>query len=162
MEGVFTRQVCTAGSAYDMVGLKLGPCQFLMYYHLAFEIAASILQASKLAARFEGLHPTTWTEMIKVNGVEPKPLEPLHPTYRRTQAKPNFENWRVAFDRNLVVLQFDDEIIRMHFADAYTIYTELRLAGKNAKRWAGDRGKQWTTRATLADAEENDKFVYVA
>lgn len=141
-----------------MVGLKFGPFRFLMYYQTAFELAASVLQASKMAARYEGVHPSKWTEMAQA--VQQVPHEPLALQYRRTEARPNFKQWKVGYDRNLVVFTFDNTKIRVHYSDAFEMYGWIRLGGRNAKRWAGDRGKQWTTRANLQDAEDNDKFVY--
>ena len=95
-----------------------------------------------------------------VKAVQQDPFVPFSAAYRRSEARPNFKKWKVGFDQNLVVFTFDDTKVRMHFGDAFQIYGQLRLAGKNAKRWAGDRSKQWTKRACLRDAEENDKFVY--
>lgn len=162
MEGVLIRQVCAASATDDMVSLKLGAYQFLMYYQTAFKVAAGTLQSSKLASRFEGVRPESWTEHVSHLLVPQLPVVPQHREYRRSKGTPNFEAWKVAFDRNLVVFTFDDAVIHMHYEDAFVLYGHLRLAAKNAKRWAGDRGKQWSTRAHLVDAEENDKFVYVS
>jgi len=162
MEGVLTRQVCAASAAHDMVGLKLGAYQFLMYYQTAFKMAAGTLQSSKLASRFEGVRPESWTKHVEHLLVPQLPIEPQHREYRRSKGEPNFETWKVAFERNLVIFTFDNDVIHMHYEDAFALYGHLRLAAKNAKRWAGDRGKQWSTRAHLADAEVNDKFVYTS
>lgn len=143
-----------------MVELNFGPHRIHMYYQTCFKVAAGILMAAKNAARYEGVHPSTWSEILdkqRTNEIR----EPLSRTFRRTQELPNFTSWSVAFDHNLVTFKFDDLIIQMHFGDAFRLYGMVRVAGKNAKRWAGDTSRQWTTRAHLADAEENDKFVYV-
>jgi len=160
MSNVLTMHSCGAGAAKDMVGLQLGPHRFLMYYQTAFKIAAGILMSSKLAATYEGVNPQSWSNWLKQHQAQQDPLVALSPSYRRSEAKPNFEDWKVGFENNLVVFTFDNEIIKMHYEDAFRLYSMVRLAGKNAKRWAGDTSRQWTTRAVLRDAEENDKIVY--
>lgn len=159
MNNVMTHHTCSAGHAQDMVGLNFGSCHIQMYYQTGFEIAASTLQSSKLAARFEGVNPSKWIEMAKI--VPQVPTEPFSPFFRRGEARPNFTNWSVGFERNLVVFKFDDTTIKLHYSDSFTYYGWVRLASRNAKRWAGDKGRQWTTRAHLQDAEDNDKFLYV-
>lgn len=161
MGDMLTVHTCGAGAAKDMVGLQLGPHRFLMYYHTAFEIAAGILMSSKHAAMYEGVHPSTWSDWISQRAVPQEAYTVLSPLYRRSEARPNFKNWKLAFENNLVVFTFDRETVKMHYEDAFRLYGMVRLAGKNAKRWAGDRSRQWTTRAVLRDAEENDKIVYV-
>ncbi len=158
MSEVLQKHVCEAVYAFDMVGLKFGPQRFLLYYQTAFKMAAGILMSAKLAARYEGVHPSKWTEFV--NNAQQAPFEPLSHEYRRTMHTPNFKTWKVGFESNLVTITFDHETIKMHYSDAFTLYGMIRVASKNAKRWAGDTGKQWTTRACLTDAEENDKFVY--
>ena len=159
MGEVLTKQTCAAGAKYDMVGLKFGTQRFLLYYQIAFELAAGVLMASKMAARYEGVHPSKWSEFV--NTIQQSPIAPLHRGYRRSDATPNFKDWSVAFERNLVVFKFDQETIKMHYSEAFEMYGWIRTAAKNAKHWAGDTSRQWTTRANLVDAETNDKFVYV-
>jgi len=155
---VLTKKTCASATKYDMVGLKFGPYQFLLYYQDAFKIAAGVLQSAKLAAGYEGIHPSKWSEFV--DATQQDPLEPLNPEYRRSRHRPNFTTWQVAFERNLVILTFDQQKVYMHYSDAFAIYGLIRLAAKNSKRWAGDTSRQWTTRAHLVDAEENDKIVY--
>lgn len=143
-----------------MVGLKFGPHRFLLYYQTAFKIAVGVLMSAKLAARYEGVHPSKWAGIAKASRSIP-PSEPLHRRYRRTREVPNFTKWKVAFDENLVILTFDQEVVRMHYSDAFELYGWIRAAAANAKRWAGDTSKQRTVRAVLTDAEENDKLIYV-
>ena len=141
-----------------MVGLKFGPQRFLLYYQTAFKIAAGILMSAKIAAQYEGVRPETWSETLKYQ--QQRPTVPKHREYRRTTEVPNFKTWKVGGERNLVVLTFDQEIIKIHYSEAFVLYGMVRLAAKNAKAWAGDTSRQWTTRAVLVDAEQNDKFVY--
>jgi len=158
MGEVLQQHACEAVHAYDMVGLKFGPQRFLLYYQTAFKVAAGVLMSAKLAAQHEGVHPSKWTEFV--NNAQQAPLEPLNREYRRTNHVSNIRKWKVGFENNLVVFTFDNETIKMHYSDAFTFYGMIRVSAKNAKAWAGDIGKQWTTRAVLQDAEENDKVVY--
>ncbi len=143
-----------------MVGLKFGPQRFLLYYQTAFKIAAGILMSAKIAAQYEGVHPSSWSEELKRILRQQVPTVPKHREYRRTTQVSNFKTWKVGGERNLVVLTFDQEIIKIHYSEAFVLYGMVRLAAKNAKAWAGDTSRQWTTRAVLVDAEQNDKFVY--
>ena len=159
MEGVLTRHVCNAHEIQDMVELNLGDCRILMFYQTAFSIAAGILQAATQAARFEGIHPRNRVEMSRTDRQQAS--VPLSPDYRRSTSMPNFKTWKVAFDGKLVVLTFDQREIRLPYDHAFKLYGWVRVAAKDAKRWSGDTSRQWSIRAALHDAEDNDKFVYV-
>ena len=160
MGEVLGRQVCDAQHKCDMVGLMFGSYRVSMYYQTAFKIASAVLMAAKMAARYEGVNPRHSQEIMTkmTRGVE----EPQAREYRRTTHTPNFNKWTVAWEKNLVVFTFDEATIKVHYSDAYELYGWLRVAAQNAKRWAGDRSRHWTTQAHLADAEENDKFVYAS
>lgn len=153
------KQHIAAGHDMDMVWLQLGPHHIQMYYQTAFKIAAGVLQAAKFAAGHEGVHPTRVLSMVDAR--QQDPLEPQSREYRRSEHRPNFKEWNVSFNLNIVSIRFDDTAAGIHFSNAVELYVWLRLAAKNAKRWAGDRGRQWTTTARLVDAEVNDKIVYV-
>lgn len=160
MSDVLTKQTCAAHAKYDMVGLKFGSYQLLLYYQIGFEISAGILMAAKHAARYEGVHPRKWSEAVNNTRLQAI-VQPLHRGYRRSGHTPNFKDWSIAFDRNLVMLTFDETTIKLHYGDAFEMYGMIWLACKNAKAWAGDSSKQRTFRACLTDAEDNDKFIYV-
>lgn len=155
-----TSQQCAAASVYDMVGIKFGPSRLLMYYQTGFKIAAALCMAAKLAGRYEGVHPRLFQKFISHEDLRARPSTHTG-EYRRTQEKPNFEKWTVGGERNIVILRFDDLTVKMHYSDAFKFYTWLRHECRMAKAWAGDMGRQWTTRANLTDAEQNDKFLYV-
>ncbi len=160
MSGVMTFQQCRAASMYDMVGLQLGSDRFLMFYQTAFEMAASVCMHAKLAGRHEGVHPRLFREFINHNTLDER--APMHRGYRRSSEVPNFYRWTVASKDSLVRMTFDDVTKTMHYSDAFKVYTQFRQEARNAKAWAGDSGRQWTTRAHLTDAEADDKIQYVA
>ncbi len=155
-----TFQQAGAASKFDMVGLQLGSDRVLMYYQTAFEMAAALCMHAKMAGRYEGVHPRLFREFIDQASLPGRPKR--HFEYRRTQEQPNFKNWTVAHRDNLVRMTFDTLTKTMHYSDAFKVYTQFRHAARVAKAWAGDDGRQWTTRAHLTDAEQNDKFLYVA
>ena len=160
MGEVMTFQQCRAASMYDMVGLQLGSDRVIMFYQTALTMAASLCMHAKMAGRHEGVHPRLFREFIEHDTLPGRPRR--HHTYRRTQQQPNFQGWAVAHKGNLVRLTFDTMTKTMHYSDAFRVYTQFRHEARTAKAWAGDDGKQWTTRAHLTDAEQNDKFLYVA
>lgn len=162
MGEVLTYRQVDASSALDMVGLKFDHDRLLMYYQTAFRMAAALCMAAKLAGRYEGVHPRMYRDFVHLPGLSGRPR--LNREYRRSRHMPNFDIWKVGGKQNLVFMQFDKDelIVWMHYADAFKLYTRFRHAAREAKAWAGDEGRQWTTRAHLADAEHNDKFLYVA
>lgn len=155
---ILLRTNCSVKYKQDVVELKFGSTTIRVYYPTAFEIAAGILSASKMAARFEGVPPSKWAEMAAA--IQEEAFEPLSRVYRRGRHRCNIKDWSLAFERNLVVLRFDDTTVKMHYSTSFELYGLTRIAAKNAKRWAGDTARQWTTRANLQNAEDNDKFVY--
>lgn len=159
MPEVLTKQYYNVGTVHDIVEVQLGPQRFLLFYQVAFDVAAGLQMAARLAARYEGVHPSKWVEFI--DATPRVPHTPKNRHYRRSGANQNFTTWSVAFEHNLVVINFDQEVIKLHYTDAYKLHSIVRAAARNAKAWAGDTARQWTTRGSLADAEENDKFVYV-
>lgn len=153
--------MCSVCAMQDLVGLKLGPNLFKLYYQDSFRIAAGMLQSAKLAARFDGVSPGNWNSHIERELRQQAPSEPQHRTYRRSAQMSNIATWKVGFERSLVVLTFDETVVHIPYEDAFKVYASLRLEARNAKRWAGDCGRQMSTRANLVSAEENDRFVYV-
>ena len=158
------RQV-NASSAVDMVGLKFDHDRLLMYYQTAFKMAAALCMAAKMAGRYEGVQPRLYRDFIHLAGLPGRPS--THREYRRSRHMPNFDKWEVGGKRNLVFMRFErndgnELIIWMHYSDAFKLYTRFRHSAREAKAWAGDDGRVWTTRAHLTTAEHNDKFLYVA
>lgn len=161
MSDILISEHCGAASVYDMVGLKFKSHRLLMYYQTAFTIAAALCMAAKMAGRYEGVHPKLFREFLKGNDLR-KEVPRANREYRRTGAQPNFKHWGVHGERNIVILTFDDLTVKMHYSDAFKLYVWFRHEARMAKAWAGDISRQWTTRANLTDAEQDDKFLYVA
>ncbi len=63
---------------------------------------------------------------------------------------------RVFHERDTVVLEIDGTRLAMEYPYAIAIAGQLRMHGKQAKKFAGDFSKHWSTEASvLTDAEEN-------
>ncbi len=144
--------------ALDIVQLCLGTDKIRLYYQTTFKICSNIAGAAKFAMRHEGVRPAQWNELAKYDRAHCNVR--LHKEYRRSNHRTNIENWAVSFEGSLVVLTFDDQFYKMHYSDAAIVQVWLRKAAKQAKNWAGDNGRIWTTYARLTDAEENDKVLY--
>jgi hypothetical protein len=132
-----------------------------MFYQTAFKIAAGLRQSAKLAARYEGVRSNNWDGHIKAHLHNYHSDVPFNREYRRSRHQPNFSKWSVGHSGNLVWLKFDKLTVRIHYENAFELYGWLRNEASKAKRWAGDGSRQWTGRADLVDAEQNDKIVYV-
>jgi hypothetical protein len=161
MDKVLTKQHCAASNTCDMVGLMFGEHRLAMFYQTAIKIAAGLRQSAKLAARYEGVRADKWDGAIKAHLHNYHEDTPFHREYRRSEHRPNFSKWSVGHSGNLVWLKFDELTVRIHYENAFELYGWLRNEAQKAKRWAGDGGRQWSGRAHLTDAEENDKIVYV-
>ena len=158
MVKVFKPAQIQVQQALDLVQLCIGKDKIRLYYPTAFKICSSMAGAAKFAMRHEGARPALWNELAKYDRAIC--AVPLHREYRRTNHPTNIKTWEVAFEDSLVVLTFDDQFYKMHYSDAAVVQVWLRRAAKQAKNWAGDSGRIWSTYARLTDAEENDKVVY--
>jgi hypothetical protein len=116
--------------------------------------------AAKLAGRHEGVELRKWLDFVDTEHFNP--VKPTHFEYRRSGITSNVHTWNVSWENNLVVIKLDDTTIKLHFSDAFELYTILRLTAKDAKAWAGDTSRYWNTRAMLTDAEADDKIVYAS
>jgi len=135
----------------DLVNLQLGSNQIRLYYQTTFKICSSLQGATKLAMQTEGLKPDFWNKLVQYDARDCN--VPCHHEYRRSGHTTNLKDWSVAFEGSLVVLKLDDLTAKFHYSDAAKLQVWLRRAGKQAKNWAGDRSRIWSTFARLAEAE---------
>lgn len=159
MKDLFTAEQVNVQQGLDLVRLQLGSNDIRLYYQTVFKICSSLQGASKLAMQHEGNKPELWAKLAQYDRADIG--VPLHFEYRRSGLVTNLTNWKVAFEGALVVLTLDDLTAKFHYTDAAKLTVWLRRAGKQAKNWAGDKSRQWSTFAHLSDAEENDKVAYV-
>lgn len=63
---------------------------------------------------------------------------------------------RIWHELDTVVLEINGTSLKMEYPYAIAISEQMRLHGKQAKKFAGDKSKHWSTEASLlTDAEEN-------
>lgn len=166
MKDIFVYESVTSETHLDLWVLHLASNRLTLPYHLGFEVLNAIWLACKMAMRFEGVASKHQAEFLKLNELPPLAValpEP-HRGFRRSQEIPNVEDVDVAFENQLVRLEFHPYTgpmltAKIHYSDAFTIYRDGRRACKVAKRWAGDGSRIWNGRAHLADAEDNDKLM---
>ena len=158
MGAILTQQQVSVKQGMDLVELHLGDRSILLYYQTVFEICMKIRGLATFALRYERNSPKLLRELEKY---DQEPIsEPLSPVYRRSGLAANVDAWNVTYEKQLVVLQFNDQIFKMHYADAIVLHAWLGRAAKQAKCWAGDSSRQWRIFARLTDAEDNDKFAF--
>jgi hypothetical protein len=144
----------------DIVVLTLGSHTIKLFYQTAFEIAAGMRLAAKMAMRHEGVRTEKWREILReVAPQKPKVPRPNR-VFRRSNEQCNISNWRIDWDQQLVRVVFDDLTASLHYTDALRLHVLIREFARVAKAWAGDEGKTTRMLAHLTDAEANDKFVY--
>ncbi len=143
----------------DLVQLQLGSDKIRLYYPTTFKICAGLMGSIKFAMRHEGVRPKLFEELNTYDRTNY--TNPIHHEYRRSGHVTNVDKWDVGFEGSLVKLTFDDEYYMMHYSDGTLLYAWLRKAAKEAKRWAGDRSRMFSTFARLTDAEADDKVLYV-
>ncbi len=142
----------------DLVEANLGGSPILLYYQEVLDICMKIRGLATFALRYERNPPTLIREL---EDYERTPFEnTLSPVYRRSGLMTNVKTWKVTQENQLVVLRFNDQYFKFHYADAVVLHAWLGHAAKEAKRWAGDSSRQWRVFARLTDAEDNDKFAY--
>ncbi len=160
MQDLFKLEQINVQQGKDLVQLHLGSNAIRLYYQTTFKLCAKMAGCIKFAMRHEGIKPEIWHEL---NVYDRKRIKTkLHHEYRRSGYSANVTLWDVDFEGSLIVLTFDTKPFKMHFSDAVKIYAWLRGAAKEAKHWAGDRSRIYSTSAMLRDAEENDKILYTA
>jgi hypothetical protein len=143
----------------DLVQLQLGSDKIRLYYPTTFKLCVGLMGSIKFAMRHEGVRPGLFEQLNTYDRTNFK--NPVHHEYRRSGLMSNFDKWDVGFEGSLVKLTFDDEYYMTHYSDGILVYAWLRKAAKEAKRWAGDRGRMFSTFARLTSAEEDDKVLYV-
>lgn len=167
MSEILTLEKVDSEAVMDMVRLTFGGEHPLVPYQTAFEIIAELRMASKMAMREEGNRVSLWRQMSLI-GRERADAIPAR-RFRRSRLEPNVAEWKVQYFRGspLVVLTFwpwpSGKIltVKIHYSDALKFYTGFRVSAREAKAWAGDSSRLWSTSAYLSDGEDDDKILYI-
>ncbi|KKN19228.1 hypothetical protein LCGC14_0947970 [marine sediment metagenome] len=143
----------------DLVQVRFESDRIRLYYQTTFKICVGLMGSIKFAMRNEGVRPGLFEQLNTYDRTNF--TNPIHHEYRRSGLMTNVDKWDVGFEGSLVKLTFNDAYYMMHYSDGILLYAWLRKAAKEAKRWAGDRGRMFSTFARLTDAEADDKVLYV-
>lgn len=156
MGEVFTLERVNVQQGLDLVQLELATHRIRLHYQTTFAVVRALRVAAKAAMPHEGLVIGTWRELA---GAPPDPCTvPMHPTFRQSGRRTNVETWRVGFEGALVLAEFNELVAKFHYPDAFRLQAWLRVAARQAKHWAGDRGRAMAATAYLTDAEFNDRL----
>lgn len=163
MSVILTLEKVAAEADHDMVRLTFGTEHPLVPYMTGFEIVADTRVASKMALREEGNDVKLWREMSLIGRERPDPVTARR--FRRSHLVPNVSDWKVQYfpGSPLIVLTFvpwpsgRTLVVKMHYSDSLKFYTKFRFACREAKAWAGDSSRLYSSSAYLSDGEENYK-----
>ncbi|KKM58118.1 hypothetical protein LCGC14_1549850 [marine sediment metagenome] len=159
MDDLFTLKQVNVQHALDLVQIQLGSDKIRLYYQTVFKLCVQTMGCAKQAMGHEGLRPKFWA---KINQYERfTPATRLHHEYRRSEGLSNVKNWDVNPEDSLVVWTFNERFYKMHYSDAVMMYAWMRRAAAEAKNWAGDRSRIFSTSARLTDSNETAKILYM-
>lgn len=159
MKDLFLSQVVSTTAMFDLLIMRFGPHKIKIPYQTGFEILNSMRMAAKMAMRYEGCKTKQWGELAELDKIEPGEFAfPRHHQFRRSNESPNIGEWSVRFEKALVVLQFDELTVKLHYADVLKMYRGMKAKLREAKAWAGDTSRTVRIGAHLTDAEENYKY----
>ncbi len=146
---LLTKQPVQVLRANDVVELQIGRSTASFGYNTALHIAQGLRLASNLTGRRSGIPAHERRELRTT-------LPDLDPDLRAHQAEtlPSAASvpWEVKVDGELVVLVIGDFIARFEAPTAAEIAGMIRARAKEAKTWAGDRGKTLRAAGNLTDA----------
>jgi len=161
---IFLYTSVTSETHNDLWVLNLGSNRLTLPYHLGFEILNDLWLACKMAMRYEGIASKHQAEFLKLDELPPlATVRKPHRQFRRSLLVPTVQEVNIAFENQLVRLEFypyEGEMLtaKFHYSDAFTVYRDGRRACKLAKAWAGDSSRIKNFRAHLSTAEEFDKL----
>lgn len=164
MKDIFLYKSVTSETCKDLWVLNIGANRLTLPYPLGFEILNDLWLACKMAMRYEGIAPKHQAEFLKLDQLPPlATVRNPHRGFRRSREVPTVQEVNVAFENQLVRLEFfpyEGEMLtaKFHYSDAFTVYRDGRRACKLAKAWAGDSSPIKNFRAHLSTAEEFDKL----
>lgn len=153
MDEMLLKDRLEVGRDLDRVVLIVNRTHYPMPYAMSFKIAAGLRLASKQAMKFSGEGIKDWRTRSLLDvytGVEKLSSE------KRTTLTKRY-SWRIDVDSEIVHLFLNEQKISIHFESALKLAEWLRMAGKSAKRWAGDDGRSMVAAGNLVDAEFNYK-----
>lgn len=161
MSEILTLEQVGSEAEMDFVRLTFRGEHPFIPYQTAFEMIACTRVASKMAMREEGNQVSLWREMSLI-GRERADAIPAR-RFRRSRLVANVSEWFIKYvpGSPLVVFQFvpwpSGRIlqVKIHYSDALKFYTGFRVSAREAKAWAGDSSRLWSSSCYLSDAEDD-------
>ncbi len=149
----FVRTDVSVDDDDDIVVLRVGKMKARMSYTLAFQIAQHMRLHGGVAARIAGLNPKE--RFVLKREADESNLRPVG----NGEARDNDKPWDVWHEGELVCLRLKEVTARWEAPAALTIAGWIRVAGRHAKRWAGDTSRTRRYAGILTDASENARLV---
>ena len=124
-----------ANNVEDMVEIRLGNTFPVVPYQIGFEIASRLRMGAKAAATFDKAPSTFWRQ-VSMGDLEDCPSP--NRNFRRSNQVSNVTLWKVAHNKNLVAIIFDEVGVTFGYEEAIKLHQIIRRASRRAKAWAGD------------------------
>ena len=154
MHGLLTKQNVRVETNFDRVILTVQKLVFPMPYAASFKIAAGLKLASQQAMRMSKEPLANWRNFtIPDDELIVNALNIASNYFMVRQFI-----WRIDVDGEMAYLHMADNRIGFHFETGFKIAQWLRVAGTQAKKWAGDSGTFMHMTGHLTDAENNYKL----
>lgn len=137
----------------DRVVFRIDKTDFFVPYAQVFKMALQLQLISKRSKAI--IHETeSWVTLTDADNIEIRDYNTVKPY---TKIKGKFD-WEFRTDSELIYFRLKDFITSFHFVGGLQLAHMIRIAGKQAKAWAGDTSKMKTAAGILTDAEENYKL----
>ncbi len=132
MTELFERTGVSVDADDDVVVLRVGNMKARMSYTLAFMIAQRMRLHGGVAARIAGANIVERARLKRK--ADEENLRPI----KTGDARKNDKPWDVWHEGEVVAVRLKTVIARWEAPAALTIAGWIRVAGRHAKRWAGD------------------------
>jgi hypothetical protein len=152
--GILSKQNIHVAAEYDQVLLMIGRLTVNMPYATSFRIAQGIRLAAKDAMRYAKEDVAGWNNYAQDEDIPERTSPYLVSADTQITVQKGF-TYKVGWDGENVVMLFGNNRIELHFTTALKVNTWLRVAGAEAKAWAGDSGRSMNASGILSDAEDN-------
>lgn len=153
---LLTRQKVDVRRRNDVVELAIGRASATFGYNTALAIAQGLRLASNLTGRRAGIPAA---ERRELRAILPDFDESIRSQGAETLPSASSARWEVKVDGQLVVLVIADFVARFESDTAASIAGMIRARAKEAKTWAGDRGRTLRAAGNLTDAGDNARLI---
>jgi len=137
----------------DRVVFRINKTDWFIPYAQVFKMALQLQLNCKRSKAI--IHESeSWVTLTDADNLEVREYNTVTPY---PQVKGKFD-WEFRTDSELIYLRLKDFITSFHFVAGLQLSHLIRIAAKQAKKWAGDTSSMRTAAGILTDAEENYKL----